>query len=108
MADILIRGMKMPTSCEDCEIESGDEYDLCHICDLIYKGYTDDIRSKGRRDDCPLSEAPEQKHGKWLEQLYYEQFWANYCSECHAYLPQGMDWQPNYCPMCGARMDSET
>ena len=102
---IYVKDMEMPKCCRDCEIESGDEYDLCHICGLIYKGYTDDIRSKGRRDDCPLAEVPEQKHGKWERKTFDYIFWANYCSECNAYLPYGNDWKPNFCPNCGAKMD---
>lgn len=42
---------------------------------------------------------------EWKPHIYDGIFWANYCSECNTYLPQGMDWTPNYCPQCGAQMD---
>ena len=53
-------------------------------------------------------EVPEQKHGKWERKTFDYIFWANYCYECNAYLPYGVDWEPNFCPNCGARMDGET
>ena len=43
--------------------------------------------------------------GKW-ERAEYEdnKFWANYCSLCYSYLPYGLEWKPNYCPNCDAKM----
>ena len=43
--------------------------------------------------------------GKWERDEYEDnKFWANYCSLCCSYLPYGLEWKPNYCPSCGARM----
>lgn len=47
------------------------------------------------------------KQGEWKEHIFEDGFWANYCSECKAYLPYGLEWEPNFCPNCGAKMDGE-
>ena len=66
---ILIRGMEMPTSCEDCPLENCDENyygdESNHRCSLIYKGYTSDNRYEKRRNDCPL--VPIPPHGRLID-----------------------------------------
>lgn len=41
-----------------------------------------------------------------LERDEYEdnKLWGDYCSLCCSYFPYGLEWKPNYCPNCGARM----
>ena len=66
---ILIKYMKMPTSCEDCPLEYYDENyygdESNHRCPLIYKGYTSNNRYEKRRDDCPLGPVPP--HGRLID-----------------------------------------
>ena len=52
----------------------------------------------------PSADVQEVRHGEWKHHIFDNDLWANYCSECGAYLPYGMDWQPNFCPDCGADM----
>ena len=82
MADLLIRNMKIPKTCQDCMIEQheedwyGDEFS--HECAFIYKGYTRECRRDGRLKECPLIEVPS--HGDLIDkkelakelQLMYE------------------------------------
>ena len=67
---ILIRGIEMPTSCEDCPLENCDENyygdESNHRCSLIYKGYTSDNRYEKRRNDCPL--VPIPPHGRLIDE----------------------------------------
>ena len=62
MADILIRGMEMPKSCEDCPLveETENFYGdtMLRVCNLIYKGYTSGAPKGRRRADCPLLSLP--------------------------------------------------
>ena len=66
---VIIKGLAMPTSCAECEIEAhyensyGDEYG--HFCPIGYKAYTSEIRYKKRRDDCPL--VPVTDHGDLID-----------------------------------------
>ena len=94
---VYIKGMKMPTSCYDCNcfIRDSDGSDYC--CLLMQ-----DIEDNHKRDDdCPLVHAPP--HGRlidadMLEKLYEEQrdyFWhwldksENPASEAMGY---GINW----------------
>lgn len=64
---ILIKGMEMPKSCEDCPlVEETENYFgdiMSRVCNLIYKGYTSEATKGRRRDDCPLVPLPEG-HGR--------------------------------------------
>lgn len=42
--------------------------------------------------------------GRWNRYEHDGEIWANYCSVCNIYLPLGLDWEPNFCPNCGADM----
>ena len=97
--DLLIKGIEMPKSCEDCfacyEL-SWESFDYCNIL----KAST--IRGK-RRKDCPIVEV---KEGKWteFEEGVYE------CSECHElYILDDtpMAHKYHFCPNCGSRMEVE-
>lgn len=63
MADILIKGMEMPSCCEECSFNQSHEanpwttWETCRILDKD----TDDI-GEGRLADCPLVALPE--HGR--------------------------------------------
>lgn len=54
-------------------------------------------------------EALERKRGEWIKK--HDEYWNVYwyeCSVCGRKPPNdtfGQEWQPNYCPNCGAKMD---
>ena len=52
--------MDMPSKCEDCPMELRDEYELSHECVLLYKGYTNKVRTFGRLAECPLKGANDE------------------------------------------------
>ena len=55
--------------------------------------------------DCPAADVKPVVHGEWKEHFCDDNtFWSSYCSRCQVYLPYGMDWKPNFCPVCGADM----
>lgn len=53
---VLIRGMKMPKNCLECEIKAWGEDFNEHVCP--FSGIL--CLSIGRQDDCPLVELPEK------------------------------------------------
>ena len=57
---VIIKDMKMPKRCAECDIEVSSENPYGDVelnyCPLIYKGYTDDCREHERMKDCPLDE----------------------------------------------------
>lgn len=57
MADILIRGMKMPMGCAECRLNNDT------ICVLINSCIYDESNGYTRRPDCPLTALPEG-HGR--------------------------------------------
>lgn len=67
MADILIRGMRMPNCCALCDLEHWDEDsygdEMNHRCFAYYNGYTVNVRDCGRLPGCPLVPLPEG-HGR--------------------------------------------
>ena len=74
-------------------------------------GYEKDIRDIAEIDDCIdvlkrhalelLKSQPEQKHGHWIS--YGCGFYR--CSVCED--AKNMNFVPNYCSTCGAKMDEE-
>lgn len=56
-------------------------------------------------DSIPAADVRPVVRGMWKTSLTEAgEFWANYCSVCNAYVPYGMEWEPNFCPNCGADM----
>ena len=69
MADILIRGMKMPKTCAICKIRSCNSY--CPL-NIGIKFFLDPRNTgfdfcTGRHSDCPLHELPE--HGDLIDRV---------------------------------------
>ena len=63
MADVLIRGMKMPKSCWDCKFNAStiDHYELCILTKKTYSwGLTKPP------SDCPIIEVPDG-HGDLID-----------------------------------------
>ena len=53
MADIIIKGMEMPSGCRECKLNNDT------ICALINGCAYDETDGSTRRPDCPLRPAPE-------------------------------------------------
>ena len=109
---ILVKGMKMPTSCTDCFFAIKDKITMCGDKDCDYKvklsynchfkpdeiedGWVGiDIADKKRQEWCPLKEV---KHGHWDGGFH-----DYYCSVCG----QGEYTKTNYCSNCGAKTEVE-
>ena len=58
---VLVKNMKMPEKCPDCNFES--EHGFCLAKSPNFCGYTDELV---RPDWCPLVELPE-KHGRLID-----------------------------------------
>lgn len=60
--------------------------------------------------DMPTVDAVPVRHGKWLDDGQYDNFFPHHewrCSECGEHVLEiGVPWF-KYCPNCGARMDEE-
>lgn len=55
--------------------------------------------------EIPAADVRPVTQGQWkVSTTETGEFWANYCSICGAYVPYGMEWEPNFCPACGADM----
>ena len=95
MPDILIRGMEMPKSCEDCPlVEETENFFgdiMSRVCNLIYKGYTSEATKGRRRDDCPLVPLPEG-HGRLID-----------ADACHS--PEVLNNEPTIVPVEGGTED---
>ena len=108
---VLIKDMKMPENCKECpfawrnNVAGRIELIVCELTDGYKAAFID-----GRMESCPII---EQKTGKWIDKWYcsnmsgYE--YAMKCSECGkpTYRISLVEPMPNYCPNCGAKMESE-
>ena len=75
--------------------------DFYLIGDLVSHGsvFYEDLKNIPEEDVRP------NDYGEWMTETTEDgEFWANYCSECKSYLPYGLEWKPDYCPMCGREM----
>lgn len=57
--------------------------------------------------DIPPADVAPVRHGHWivLQQTSIPTIWNCKCSECGAYETKTSNYQANYCPNCGAKMD---
>ena len=93
---VLIKGMEMPKSCAICGFKDGCEFS---------------VPLTERPFDCPLVEVSEDvqpvKHGKNLKKEYPTLFQCSVCG-CEDWDTSEVNYgEYNYCPNCGAKMDSE-
>ena len=101
--NILIKGMEMPKSCVDCKVAVTVNDGV--LCTQMFRIVKEKILSE-RQQDCPLVEAPEQKHGHWIvktvipKSQFQEQYREITCSVCKAHVP----WPTKFCSQCGAKM----
>ncbi len=99
---VLLKAMGLEYKDTERLIQSGETY-----LDNLAEGYTEVynlIKS------APAIEAEPVRHGRWVDRMVRD--WR--CSECGEaiYKVRNVDGycyddKPNYCPNCGAKMDSE-
>ena len=74
---ILIKGMKMPNACCDCDLLpeeiNWDEQWECPITEKIVHKYVEE--RKGKLQDCPLVEVPEP-HGRLVDADFMKELGA--------------------------------
>ena len=106
---ILIKGMEMPTDCDNCSLfDDRFDYPSCNATGHS-RGYNWNPRGQ-RMPDCPLIEVPEDvqpvKHGKNLKEEYPTLFQCSVCG-CEDWDTSEVNYgEYNYCPNCGAKMNS--
>lgn len=72
-----------------------------------YKGYVEAIKDVA---DFKKADVQPVKHGRWLPSdscitAAYGTIHCQICSECGADLMEDSDYDYDFCPVCGARMD---
>ena len=113
---VLIRGMEMPTSCDNCwALDDYGDYPRCRITEE-QRGYNFPVREK-RMDKCPLVPAADVapvQHGRWKvtkeEINWYLSITKTVCSECgkDAFYDDCYGYiKTDYCPNCGSIMDKD-
>ena len=103
---VLIENTDMPKSCFDCPLSYvfpvNDDVFIIKCAPLNRK-----CSENVKRNDCPLVEEPELKHGKWERQNDGIMIWWE-CSECHHDAWYDEEDLTNFCPNCGTRMDGDS
>ncbi len=62
---VLVRGMEMPTSCDDCPLGGSLCCHLLRGVPALWAEYTNAVREKRRHSDCPLVPVPQ--HGRLID-----------------------------------------
>lgn len=95
MNDLISRQAVKRMLCDSCDFCTVCEEKECHVTDALNAIPTIGNMNHG-------------KHGKWMK--INDRWWKNYfCSECRAeFMVETCMLKPmwNYCPNCGARMES--
>lgn len=113
---VAIKDMEMPKSCYECKLDI--RTDVCLAFCEWNKEHPYSIRATDRLPDCPLSEVPERKKGKWIDAEWEnintgEKRKGRRCSVCgNGYFRYDVSVNtvsdiPNFCPNCGADMRGE-
>ena len=76
---------------------NGNAYSRANRMPLVFEDIYH-AKSKGFDNDCLVEYAPV-RHGYWIEREY-----KSWCSECSQ---SNKDYKTQYCPHCGAMMDSK-
>lgn len=78
---------------------------------LVIIGYDDKLYAVAHEQIVPLPDDAtiEPKKGKWLLHEYPDGYYHTECSECGKVYSENVYFlrKPNYCPNCGARMESD-
>lgn len=69
--------------------------------------------TQNRVRELPAADVQPVKHGRWLPSdscitTAYGTIHCQICSECGADLMEDSDYDYDFCPNCGARMDGDT
>ena len=74
---VIIKGMKMPKCCAECEFHLTEDisFEIMHQCE-IKTGYIDECDIHGFPYDCPLVEIPE-KHGDLIDRDWLMDGWMD-------------------------------
>lgn len=110
---VLIKDMEMPKSCNSCDLlqdYDGDMY--CPLNTYLNFGDIENVPDYVMIG-CPLSEVPNRKHGKWINDgkgLYKctacGELWIHWWATV---MPiETMYKEMRFCPHCGADMRKET
>lgn len=86
------------------DADKAEQYFYEHLDDLHMAGAMNAIR------EMPTIEAEPVKHGHWVADWYCNHAKEFLCSVCNStvyydYYTRSIDY--DYCPYCGARMDSQ-
>ena len=80
---------------ETCGKENREGYKTCKNCSML---------------NVPTADVQPVKHGRWLPSdscitAAYGTIHCQICSECGADLMEDNDYDYDFCPVCGTRMD---
>ena len=107
---VLIKGMEMPKNCFMCYLSRlNGERLFCNVTD-------EEVLRYKIAPECPMTEVTEtaeRKRGKWIYQFHEDEVGVT-GSECRMYEESFAKWiyddgyrvVYNYCPYCGAEMES--
>lgn len=80
MPDVIIRGMRMPVCCADCNmLDDRGDYPVCVITGET-RGYTFPVRER-RMNACPLEPLNTQR-SKGCDAASDKEFYELFCSDC--------------------------
>ena len=65
MSDILINGMKMPTTCAECRLSTANNFNERPLCDALVEYMSYGEWQSKRLDNCPL--VPVSSHGRCID-----------------------------------------
>lgn len=86
--------------CLPCK-EAGKDHSGCK-CDVCW---VDDMR--GDVIDAPAADVAPVVHGRWISKNPHGYEWTFVCSNCGYVDGHPFNDRHNYCPNCGAKMESE-
>ncbi len=86
-------------------------------CGCSYDGDCPNCRLISEVEELPAADVAPVRHGQWEEADWIEPDHKGFelirtpkaawrCSKCHHCFKKELLWRDNYCPNCGARMDS--
>jgi len=99
--DLALRQLNATCLATDCDNYNGVRCRACAYADAM-----DFI------DAIPSADVQPVKHGRWLPSdscitAAYGTIHCQICSECGADLMEDSDYDYDFCPVCGARMDGD-
>lgn len=110
MADVLVRGLKVPKNCATCNRDLAAAVNCIYTQRLVLP--TEHDMNAGRHPACPIHPIPPADvrpvvRGKWENETGYifsELTERCYCPACRSFSYFGTLTRRNFCPDCGADM----